>query len=147
VLSDSTGTTELASSYLVEMNCPPADREAVTVTLRTALALREDQSEVTLFLDVEAVQLAVPGCKAQPPRVRQETDRLFEKLRVVGISILVCPHCAEKQNLSKRSMRPGLRFTSQEELEATRRHADLIFEYKPLKRDPSALSPSDTRSI
>ena len=118
---------------LVEMNCAPDDAVAVRTNLQTALALREDKSDVTLFLDLAAIPLASSAGADQPPKLKAETDRLLSKLRKAGVRILVCPHCAEQQNLTSKSLRPGMRFTNREELEAARQRADQIFEYKPEK--------------
>ena len=116
--------------YLVEMSCNADDRDAVTGTLRTALALREDQSGVTLFIDVAAVQVARPSSDVQPPELQRETDRLFDKLRAAGVLVLICPHCAEQHGLGAKSLRPGLRFTNKEELDAERKRADKVYEYQ-----------------
>jgi len=122
--------SEAKKLYLVEMSCSPADLDAVGTTLRTALALREDKSEVALFIELNAVPLAKPSSIAQPPELRQETDRLFEKMRSAGIHVLVCPHCAEQQQLPAKAMRQGVRFTSKAELDAMRRAAEKIYEYR-----------------
>jgi sulfur relay (sulfurtransferase) complex TusBCD TusD component (DsrE family) len=124
--------------YLVEMSCDADDRDAVTGTLRTALALREDQSGVTLFIDVAAVQVAKPSSDVQSPELQRETDRLFGKLRTAGVLVLICPHCAEQHGLNAKSLRPGLRFTNKEELDAERKRADEIYEYKRPEPLPAA---------
>ena len=123
--------------YLVEMSCGPDDSKAVTATLRTALALREDQSTVTLFIDVAAVHVAKPASDVQPVELQRETDRLFDKLRTAGVVVLVCPHCAEQHGLQAKSLRPSLRFTNKEELEAERKRADKVYEYRPADEKPA----------
>lgn len=131
--------------YLVEMNCEPADSEAVTTTLLTALALREDKSTVTVFIDVGAIPLASQANKSQPDELREKTDKLFEKLRASGVVVIVCPHCAEQQGLPVRSLRPGLRFTDKEELADQRKRADNVYEYRPAdsKRQGDKIAPDD----
>lgn len=117
------------SHYMVEMNCAPDDADAVTTTLRVALALRQDQSDVTLFIDLAAVPLADASTDRQPEKLRRETDRLFGKACSAGVRILVCPHCAQQQ-MGERLLREGVRLTTQKELESIRRQADQVFEYR-----------------
>lgn len=117
--------------YLIEMSCAPNDRDAVAGTLRAALALREDKSEVTLFIDADAVHVAKPTSDAQANELQREFDNLFAKLRTAGVTVLVCPHCAEVHGLPAKSLRQGLRFTTKEELQAARDRADQIYEYRP----------------
>lgn len=127
---------------VVAMNCAPDDSVAVQATLRTALALRHDDSEVTLFIDLEAIPLAEPRTAAQSQDLRRETDRLFGKLVAAGITVLVCPHCAEQQSLGPDRLRTGLRFTTVEEWDAVREQADQIYEY----RAPRSKPPGETDS-
>jgi sulfur relay (sulfurtransferase) complex TusBCD TusD component (DsrE family) len=118
--------------YLVEMSCAPDDRDAVAATLRMALALREDRSEVTLFIDADAVHVANESSDAQTEDLRRESAELFAKLQTAGVSVIVCPHCAELHGLPAKALRQGLRFTTKEELEARRNRADKIYEYRPV---------------
>lgn len=129
---------ERKKHYLVEMSCDADDRDAVTGTLRTALALREDESGVTLFIDLAAVQVAGPAADVQPPKLQRETDKLFDRLRAAGVLVLICPYCAEQQGLSVKAMRPGLRFISKEELDAERKRADKVYEYQRPEPLPAA---------
>ena len=115
---------------LVELSCGPGDREAITTTMRTALALRDERVTVTVFVDLAAVQIAVPGSKTQPADLRRETDKLFEMLRTAGILVLVCPHCADQQGVPAKSLRAGLRFTDKQELDAERKRANRVYEYR-----------------
>lgn len=122
---------EAPKHYVIEMNCSPGDADAVGATLRTALALRGDESEVTVFIDRDAIPLAQRSTKAQPDNLRSETDRLFAKLSAAGVTVLVCPHCAAQQSLLNVKLREGLRFTNKEEWDAVRNRADQVFEYRP----------------
>ena len=117
--------------FLVEMNCDPTDVRAVSTTLLTALSLREDQSDVTLFLDLQAVPLAKPANSDQSPPLRRETDRLFAKLRKAGIRVIVCPHCAVQFHVGAEDLRDGIHFTTKKELDDLKSRADQIYEYRP----------------
>ena len=134
---DSGAAKKAAHEYLVEVNCEPGDAEALTTMLRAALALRDDDSAVALFLDLAAVAVAVPGCEAQGVDLRRETDKLFEKLQTAGVVVLVCPHCAQQFGLPVKSLRPGLRLTTKLELDAWRTRAEKILEF----RRPAAPQP------
>lgn len=132
--------------YLVEMNCAPDDRDAVTSTLQMALALREDQSAVSLFIDLQAVHLATPQSKSQQVELQRETDKLFDKLRSKGVTVLVCPHCAKEHGIAAKSLRAGLRFTSKEELDSERKGASTIFEYRPKIKGPTDVAVKEDKS-
>jgi len=130
--------------YLVEMTCRPDDSKAITTTLLTALALREDQSTVVLFIDSQAVLIAKQPGKDQPEEeLQRKTDRLFEQVRAAGISVLVCPHCAETHGLTAKTLRAGLRFTTKEELDVERKRADRVYEYREPEPQPK-LDPTVT---
>ena len=117
--------------YLLELSCEPTDRKSVTSALRAALALREDGSTVTVFIESAAVLVADPSLEVQAVEARREIDLLFDKVRRAGVAVLVCPHCADQMSIGEKSMRAGLRFTDKEELEAERERAHKIYQFLP----------------
>jgi len=123
--------------YLLELSCEPTDQKAVTASLRTALALREDGSTVTVFIESGAVLVADPSLEIHSIDARREIDALFDKVRRAGVAVLVCPHCADQLAIGEKSMRAGLRFTDKEELEAERERAFFINDTAPTEK-PSA---------
>lgn len=116
--------------YLVEILCDPTDRAALTSSLRAALALREDGSTVTIFIESTAVLIADPSVEVQPPDALAEIERLFVKVRTIGVTVLVCPHCTEQYSISEKSFRAGLRLTDKEELDAERIRAHKIYQFR-----------------
>jgi hypothetical protein len=115
--------------YLLEMSCDPTDHRCVSNSLRTALALRQGGSTVTVFIESAAVMVADPGLEVHPPETLRQQKGLFEKVRLAGITVLVCSHCAERLSIREKSLRAGLRFTNQEEIEMERARAHKIYQF------------------
>lgn len=117
------------SNFFVHLNCSPQNVRAVLSTLQLTKSLSNDESDVTLFIDLQAVLLAEGDSHAVGDKDRAAVEAAFDKLCQSGVHILVCPHCAQELGVAADRIRKGARFTSKEEVRAATDRADKVFEY------------------
>ncbi|MFO0912199.1 MAG: hypothetical protein U0795_04545 [Pirellulales bacterium] len=109
--------------FLVNLNCDPLDSATLERVLNTAISLSAAKAEVVLFLDLDAVIL---GSTFDGAPHAERLNEFFSQFAKNEGSTLLCPHCYEQQGLDIRQVRPGIRMTNKEELDAIRQRADMV---------------------
>lgn len=124
-----TQTTQLTEPtfFLVTLDCNPQDRSEVSRVLNITDALCGKHSQVTLFLDLEAVSLASNDASLFTEDGRTILDNFFPRFQQKGGRVIICPTCARQLGLQPNSLRDGVRITSQAELQKIANRADQVF--------------------
>lgn len=111
---------------LLIVNDPPYGTERVYNAMRLAhaLAKKEPQAAVTLFLLADAVAAAKAGQKT--PDGYYNIERMLKRVLAGGGKVLVCGTCMDARGLDDAALAAGARRSTMDELAAATIEADKV---------------------
>ena len=114
---------------LFVINDSPYGTERPYNALRLAMALQKEpvQSEVTIFLQADAVGAAIPGQKT--PDGYYNIERMLKAIVAKGGKVLLCGSCLDARGLSDHAFVKGAARSSMAEQAAEVASADRVLVY------------------
>jgi uncharacterized protein involved in oxidation of intracellular sulfur len=109
------------------LNDPPYGTERVYNALRLVHALlkKEPPTEVTIFLQADAVAAAKAGQKT--PDGYYNVERMLKRVLAGSGKVLLCGTCMDARGLDDAALMAGARRSSMDELAAASAEAEKVF--------------------
>ncbi|MCB0308771.1 MAG: DsrE family protein [Bdellovibrionales bacterium] len=129
--SNKATTKQEVQKIVIKLGHYTDDLHATTMALKLGkiLATQKDV-EVSLFLNLEAVGLADQRVPQDLHWGKSPTiEKLFSEATKSGMSVWVCPHCADAAGLKASNLRKPARIASEKDLASLFITADKVIDY------------------
>ncbi|MCM0606569.1 MAG: DsrE family protein [Xanthomonadaceae bacterium] len=118
-------------AFVVKIGSFTNDLHSCVMALKVADMLTKKKQVVSLFLNLEGVRLADKRANmaltwgGHGPSVGELYDQLVAK----GVTIIVCPHCAEVEGIKRENLRAGAKLGDENSITEMFMKADKIIDY------------------